>query len=499
MHRHRSAAALGHAVAAAVATLRTDRQARLQQPPELRRPAARDDAQLAEQVVARRSPAARRCSGRRRWPHPPAGEAPLEPALVGLRGATPAALSAARRANRSSSRSVPRGGRSAARRHRSIRRCRRTCGAGSAARSALRSRLEAARRRRRTCGGRAPRRRVVADEMPVAPGSPPCPGRAAGRPVAAPGRSDRQRVGRAQRVVERIARQRLGLGHAAQRGQLRQQRPAAAPGAPSARRRSEGGLAAARMRSSSSRTRSPESAGGRRCQATDGGLGGRIDAQRRSRVAKRTARTRRSASSANRSFGSPTARSTPRCRSPRPPNGSTSRPRPASSSVGTPGHGVDREVAPRQVLVQGAAPAHLVGPPPVAVRPLVAVGGHLHSSPGDRAPSPFRSGSPTSSPGRARPPARVGPRWPRPSRPVTCHAARSRTLPPTRAASWPASARRESTARTGAGRSICRLSRRASLRPPAGSCGRPQPARAGRSGRGSCARRRCARRLRYVP
>ena len=41
------------------------------------------------------------------------------------------------------------------------------------------------------------------------------------------------------------------------------------------------------------------------------------------------------------------------------------------------GHGIDGEIPPGQVLLQGGDKDHRVGPPPVGVGPIGAVGGHL--------------------------------------------------------------------------------------------------------------------------
>ena len=165
------------------------------------------------------------------------------------------------------------------------------------------------------------------------------------RVVALP-RSWRRRRGAAREVPSRRprrpprasgrARRRGPPSTAAPRG-ARRARAGSRPGAQGARESRiapDGVASSARMRISSSRTRSAETAStvGAASRIARSVAGSIVSS---SRPANRAARIRRRASSAKRSRGSPTARRTRASRSDWPPTGSTSVPRPASRSSGS--------------------------------------------------------------------------------------------------------------------------------------------------------------------
>ena len=291
----------------------------------------------------------------------------------------------------------------------------------------------------------------MTDEVAAGPGASPCPRRAAGRPGAGWGPSPAARPRRA------------GSGPAHRR---RAACPARTP-----RRAASSGRITARMPSRSMSTNagavgpSPgqqpeqlvtdplpgEAARGRR-HAGHGGLGRRVDAQAEGRrephAAQETQRVLGEAGS-----GSPTARSSAgreirRDRRTGPPGG----PGPPQV-IGHPGHGVDREVAAARGPRSARSPQRTSsGRRPSRVARLGAVGRdlHLHRSGADR--DRAEDVRPGRVRGRARPPPRAARRWRRPSRPGWRPRTRSRTQPPTSAASWPAAVRvRQDVRRPSAG------------------------------------------------
>ena len=132
--------------------------------------------------------------------------------------------------------------------------------------------------------------------------------------------------------------------------------------------------------------------------------------------AKRTARMMRSASSANRAAGSPTARRIARSEVRAPAVRIDDEAAAGGEVDRLPGDRVDREVAPPEVLGERRAEAHVVRPPPIAVRSLRAKGRHLDQRRAGHGRSPFRSGSASAPRERAPQRPRAPRTWRRPSR-----------------------------------------------------------------------------------
>ena len=208
----------------------------------------------------------------------------------------------------------------------------------------------------------------------------------------------------------------------------------------------DGVASSARMRISSSRTRSAETAStvGAASRIACSVAGSIVSS---SRPANRAARIRRRASSANRSRGSPTARRTRASRSDWPPTGSTSVPRPASRSSGS--HAIALIVKSRRArssvsdtpkrTSSGRRRSRYV---PSARYDVTSTTG---SEPIVTVPNRFSQVAPgkreTTSSGRAAVAASHSPRCASPR-------SRSRTAPPTIATSWPASPSVRITSRT---------------------------------------------------